>query len=72
MPVLSGIEELDALFCEPGRELLSCVPCLAERGEKADLTFDEAATLLERAKGLGMEVAPLLAKALWKLNRSPG
>jgi circadian clock protein KaiC len=35
----------------------------AQRGEKAVIfTFDEAlATLLERAKGLGMEVAPLLA-----------
>jgi circadian clock protein KaiC len=35
----------------------------AQRGEKAVIfTFDEAlATLLERAKGLGMDVAPLLA-----------
>src|SRR6202020_1971774 len=38
----------------------------AERGEKAVIfTFDEAvATLLERAKGLGMDTAPLLANGL--------
>ena len=43
----------------------------ALRGEKAVIfTFDEAlATLLERAKGLGMETAPLLANGLLEIQQ---
>src|ERR1700722_4248435 len=43
----------------------------AERGEKAVIfTFDEAiATLLERAKGLGMEVATLLAEGTLEIQQ---
>jgi circadian clock protein KaiC len=43
----------------------------AERGEKAIIfTFDEALpTLLERAKGLGMEVAPLLADGKMEIQQ---
>ncbi len=43
----------------------------AQRGEKAVIfTFDEAlATLLERAKGLGMDVAPLLADGRMEIQQ---
>jgi circadian clock protein KaiC len=43
----------------------------AQRGEKAVIfTFDEAlATLLERAKGLGMDVAPLLADGTLEIQQ---
>jgi circadian clock protein KaiC len=43
----------------------------AQRGEKAVIfTFDEAlATLLERAKGLGMELAPLLADGTLEIQQ---
>ena len=43
----------------------------AQRGEKAVFfTFDEAlATLLERAKGLGMELAPLLADGTMEIQQ---
>jgi circadian clock protein KaiC len=43
----------------------------AQRGEKAVIfTFDEAlATLLERAKGLGMDVAPLLADGTMEIQQ---
>ena len=43
----------------------------AQRGEKAVIfTFDEAlATLLERAKGLGMELAPLLADGTMEIQQ---
>ena len=43
----------------------------AERGEKAVIfTFDEAlATLLARAKGLGMELAPLLSNGSLEIQQ---
>jgi circadian clock protein KaiC len=86
--VLSGIEELDALFCgglDTGTSTLFIGPAgcgkstlalryafsSAERGEKAVIfTFDEAlATLLERAKGLGMELAPRLADGMLEIQQ---
>ncbi|HEX2918735.1 MAG TPA: ATPase domain-containing protein [Edaphobacter sp.] len=87
-PVLSGIKELDDLFCggiDTGTSTLLTGPAgcgkstvalryafsSAQRGEKAIIfTFDESlATLIERARGLGMDPTGLMESGMLEIQQ---